>query len=295
MTITPQKPVRLDPSFAFSSVPGIAAATAFAVSDVLAKVILGLGSDVLTMLLLRSAVGVALMAAWLRFGPRPKADARVRLLSIGNGLLFAGVTFCLFKAIAIIDVPTAVLSYFVYPLLTGLVAAAAGLDRVSWRGILSAVLAFVGLAVMIGAHPSGLALDGVAYALGAALCRTGMLLLTRAFLVGADARVTTWYTQLSTLAVFVALSLATQSWNGPQTDGGWVAMIALGVTTTAGILFLFVSTVRIGPFRTALIMYLEPLLAMVLSALVLAEVITPIQGVGSAIMLAALVAFQVWR
>ncbi len=52
---------------------------------------------------------------------------------------------------------------------------------------------------------------------------------------------------------------------------------------------------RIGPFRTALIMHLEPLTAMILSALVLSEAITPIQGIGSAIMLAALIAFQLWR
>jgi drug/metabolite transporter (DMT)-like permease len=35
--------------------------------------------------------------------------------------------------------------------------------------------------------------------------------------------------------------------------------------------------------------------ATVLSALILGEVITPLQGLGSAIMLAALVAFQIWR
>ena len=69
----------------------------------------------------------------------------------------------------------------------------------------------------------------------------------------------------------------------------------MSVATTAGILFIFVSTVRIGPFRTALIMNLEPLTAMILSAIVLGEVITPVQGFGSAIMLAALVAFQLWR
>jgi len=60
-------------------------------------------------------------------------------------------------------------------------------------------------------------------------------------------------------------------------------------------LFVFVSTLRIGPFRTALIMNLEPLTATILSALVLGQAITPIQGIGSAIMLAALVAFQLWR
>jgi drug/metabolite transporter (DMT)-like permease len=69
----------------------------------------------------------------------------------------------------------------------------------------------------------------------------------------------------------------------------------MSVATTVSILFIFVSTVRIGPFRTALIMNLEPLIAMILSALILGDIITPLQAAGSGIMLAALIAFQLWR
>jgi drug/metabolite transporter (DMT)-like permease len=275
--------------------PGVFAGTALGVSDVLAKMVLAVGCDVLSMLSFRSVIGLAFVATWLRIGPKPSADARVRWISLGIGLLFGGLIFCLFKAIEAIDVPTAILSYFAYPLLTGLTASLFGLEPLRWRGVLCALAAFFGLAVMIGAHPAGLAIAGVAYALGAACCRTGVLLATRAFLVGADARLTTWYSMMSSTAVFVAISFATQSWNGPQTSWGWVALVGLSLATTAGILFVFVSTVRIGPFRTAVIMHLEPLTATILSALVLGEVITLAQGVGAAIMLTALVAFQLWR
>ena len=148
---------------------------------------------------------------------------------------------------------------------------------------------------MIGAHPAGLALAGIAYGLGAACCRTGVLIVTRAFLVGEDARLTTWYSVIAQALIFVAVSLGAQTWDPPQTTVGWVALVALSVATTASILFIFVSTMRIGPFRTALIMNLEPLTATILSALVLGEIITPLQAAGSGIMLAALVAFQLWR
>jgi probable blue pigment (indigoidine) exporter len=276
-------------------VPAIAAGTTLGLSDVLAKFVLATGCDVLSMLSFRSVIGCIFMAAWLAIGARPKADARVRLISLGIGVVFAGLVFCLFKAIDAIDVPTAILSYFAYPLLTGIAAALLGLDRLRWQGVLCALVAFVGLAIMIGAHPAGLAIAGVVYALGAACCRTGVLLVTRGFLAGADARLTTWYSMLSSTAIFIAVSFATRSWNAPQTTAGWLALVALSVATTAAILFIFVSTLRIGPFRTALIMHLEPLTAMLLSALLLGEVITPVQGAGSALMLAALVAFQLWR
>ncbi|HEY2532604.1 MAG TPA: DMT family transporter [Xanthobacteraceae bacterium] len=275
--------------------PGIAAALSLGLSDVLVKVVAAAGCDVLTMLTFRSVFGMLFVAIWLHFGAKSYADARVRFTSLAIGVLFTALVFCLFEAITVIDVPTAILSYFAYPLLTGIAAALIGFEPFRWRGILCALLAFFGLAVMIGAHPAGLVLAGVGFALGAACCRTAVLLITRAWLVGADVRLTTWYSLLSSTAIFVAASLATRTWHGPQTTAGWTALLGLSLATTAGIVFLFISTVRIGPFRTALIMHLEPLTAVILSALMLGEVITPIQGVGSAIMLAALVAFQLWR
>ncbi len=279
----------------FNLAPGITAGIALGVSDVLTKIVIGTGADVLTILSFRSLVGIAFVATWLRFGPKPQADRRVRLISLGIGLLFSALIFCLFKAIAAIDVSTAVLSYFTYPLLTGIAASIFGLEPLRWRGLLCAVAAFCGLAIMLGAHPAGLAFAGVAYAIGAGCCRTAVLLITRAYLVGADARLTTWYSMLSSTAVFIAVSVEQQNWNAPQTSLGWICLVVMSLATTASILFVFVSTLRIGPFRTALIMNLEPLTATILSALVLGQVITPLQGLGSAIMLAALVAFQLWR
>jgi len=279
----------------FPLAPGIAAGTALGISDVLAKIVLATGCDVLTMLSFRSLIGLAFVASWLRFGAKPYADARVRTISLVIGVMFTGLIYCLFKAIEAIDVPTAVLSYFTYPLLTGLGASLIGLEPLRWKGFLCALLAFFGLALMIGAHPAGLVFAGVAYAIGAACCRTGILLVTRAYLVGADPRLTTWYSMISSTAIFVAVSLITQTWNPPQATVGWVYLIAVSFATTAAILFVFISTVRIGPFRTALIMNLEPLTATIMSALLLGEIITPVQGFGSAIMLAALVAFQLWR
>jgi len=280
----------------FSSAPGIAAAVVLGVSDVLVKIIAAAHCDVLTMLSFRSVIGLAFMAIWLRFGRRQQpANARIRWISVGIGVLFAVLIFCLFKAIELNDVSTAVLTYFVYPLLTGLAAAATGLERLRWQGIACALAAFGGLAIMIGAHPAGLALGGIAFALAAASCRTGVLIVTRAFLIGADARLTTLYSVIAQAAIFVALSVVTQTWHPPETDAGWAALIGMSLATTAGIVFIFVSTMRVGPFRTALIMNLEPLIAMVGSALVLGDMITPMQALGSGIMLAALMAFQLLK
>jgi drug/metabolite transporter (DMT)-like permease len=275
--------------------PALLGASSFACADVLSKITLSAGADVLTVSAVRGVLGLAILFVWLRLDRRPAFGPRARWISLGLGVLFAGNVFLLFKAIETVPVPIAILSYFVYPLLTGLAAAATGLEIITWRGAAAAVVAFLGLALMIGAHPSALAIVGVLAALGAAGCRVVLLLVTRAALTGADALQITWYSLISSTVLFVAVALATLNWQPPATASGWIALVVLGAAVTAGILGVFASTGRIGPFRTALFMNLEPLLATIGSALFLGEVITPLQALGGAAMIAALVAFQLRR
>ncbi len=276
--------------------PAVLGASSFACADVLSKVVLIDGADVLTMSAVRAVLGVAMLFAWLKLVPPPAAfTLRATWISLGLGVLFAGNVFLLFKAIETVEVPIAILTYFVYPLLTGLAAAASRLEKITWRGAAAAVAAFLGLALMIGAHPTTLAAGGILAALGAALCRVVILLVTRALLSGADPLRITWYSLVSSTVVFVIAALAAWNWQPPLTTSGWLALVVLSAAVTTGLLGVFASTVRIGPFRTALFMNLEPLLTAIGSALFLAQVLTPLQALGGGVMLAALVMFQLRR
>ena len=276
--------------------PVLIAATTFGFSDVSAKIVLEAGGDVLSLLTFRSVVGIGLLSVWLRLGGSgAKLSPRLKWISLGLGLLLTLNLLGVFKAIELVPVSIAILTYFIYPLLTGLIGAATGIDRLTWRGAMTAIVAFVGLGLIIGAHPVQLAALGLVAAVGAALVRVAMLLITRATLAGADARLVTWYTLWSSTLVFVGLSLATWNWQPPHTVLGWIAFVGIGPTTTAAILALYVSTQRIGPFRTALYMNLEPLMTAALSTVVLGDRMTPLQMAGGAVMIAALCAFQMRR
>src|SRR5215813_14085789 len=276
--------------------PAVLGASSFACADVMSKVVLIDGADVLTMSAVRAVLGLAILFGWMQLVPsRAAFGRRETWMALCLGVVFAGNVFLVFKAIEAVEVPIAILTYFVYPLLTGLAAAATGLEKVTWRGAAAAVAAFLGLALMIGAHPTTLAAVGILAALAAALCRVVILLVTRALLSGADPLRITWYSLVSSTVVFVIAALATANWQPPVTISGWLALIALSAAVTTGLLGVFASTVRIGPFRTALFMNLEPLLTAIGSALFLAEVLTPLQALGGAVMLAALVMFQLHR
>ena len=276
--------------------PGIVAATAFGVTDVLSKIVFASGVDVLTLALFRGFVGLAIMFVYLRVDPPSLAQTpQTRWIQLGLGVLFAGIIFGIFKALELVPVSIAILTYFAYPLLTGIAGAMFGIDKLTWRGAASALAAFFGLILMIRAHPQEIEIAGIAFGLFAAFCRVAVLLIARAKLNDADPRLTTWNSLISSTAVFSIAALVTLNWHNPQTAIGWAAIITVSICTAIATLTIFISTARIGPFRTALVMNLEPLLATILSVPLLGEVITPIQALGGAIMLAALVAFQLRR
>ena len=156
--------------------PGVIAATSFALSDTLAKLVFAAGGDVLTLALIRGVIGLGILFVFLRIGPPPKPSTpRTRVIALGLGVLFAAVVYGLFKAIELITVPVAVLTYFIYPLLTGIGAFMFGIERLSWQGALAALVAFLGLALMIGAYPQHLSALGIVFALGAAVSRAVFL------------------------------------------------------------------------------------------------------------------------
>jgi probable blue pigment (indigoidine) exporter len=276
--------------------PVLTAAVMFSVSDVFAKLALEGGADVLSLLTFRSILGVGLVFLWLRLGKGAVALPRnAKWIALALGVLLTANLFFLFKAIEVIPVSIAILTYFIYPLLTGILGAMTGIDRLTVTGAAIALVAFFGLALIVGASASGLAVVGLLAAVGGALCRTGMLLVTRATLKGTDARLVTSYTLWSSTLVFAALSLLSRNWQWPHGTPGWVAFLGIGFTTTAAIVALYASTQRIGPFRTALFMNLEPLMTAAFSAVVLGDRLTPLQVFGGAMMIAALCLFQARR
>ena len=66
-----------------------------------------------------------------------------------------------------------------------------GIDKLGWRGATAAVVAFLGLALIVGAHPGAIAVAGLAFAFGTACLRTAVLLISRGALGGADSRLLT--------------------------------------------------------------------------------------------------------
>lgn len=279
-----------------AAAPGLIAACAFASVSVFGKVSFQHGADIATFLVTRGIIGSAVLWLWLKGVPQTRAfTPRERAAALTLGLLFAANVYSLFRGIAVIPVAIVELVYFLYPLITGLVGTFTGLDRVGRRGVIAAVIALAGLALMVGADTQGLAWTGLAFAVAAAVFRSAMLLLTRAILPTADPRDVSWYTMIGSSAVFVTLLAAQGEIHLPAGAPGWSALVWASVAAAIALIAMFASARRIGPFRTALVMNAEPVAVIVLSWLVLDETLNPVQWAGAAIMIASLIWFQLRR
>ena len=276
--------------------PAVIAALSFSTTDILLKVTYAAGMDVLTLASLRAVLAAIFFWIWLRIAPPVRWHTpRERMVALGLGVLFALSVIGLLEAVALLPVSIAILAYFIYPLLTGIAAALTGVERLGARALLTAAVAFVGLALMLGVSFGGLSVFGLACAFGAALSRVASLLATRAFLSGTDARVTTWYSMLPSAILFVAISLLAGVWSVPNSLWGWGAFLGVAISSTLSTLLIYVSTNTVGPFRTALALNLEPLVTLIASMALLEEVLAPVQMLGAAMMIAALCGFQFAR
>jgi drug/metabolite transporter (DMT)-like permease len=276
--------------------PGVAAALSFSAVDILIKVVFASGMDVITMVTLRGVLVVAFLAIWLQVRPPSvRHTKRQRVIAWVVGVVFAGTMFGLMMAIALLPVSIAILAYFVYPLLTGVAGGVTGIDRLSFPALMTTLAAFLGLALLLGSGFQSLSTAGITWALAAAIFRVISLLMTRAWLNGTDARLTTWYSMLPSTLLFVCGSVIVGDWHMPENGLGWAAFVGTSVFSTLSTLLVYVSTNRVGPFRTAFVMNLEPLVTTVLSVLLLGEWLSTPQVLGAMVMLVSLALFQFAR
>ena len=143
--------------------------------------------DVLSFITTRGVL--TLLFFWFRLRGAPPARShtrRERIISIALGLMFSANIFALLLAIQLLPLSIAILTYFIYPLLTGFAGAATGIDRVEWRGLFAALAALIGLAMMLGARLGEVAPLGIVAPIAAAVLRVVSLLVTRASLRDTD-------------------------------------------------------------------------------------------------------------
>jgi len=211
-----------------------------------------------------------------------------RMIAFAIGAAQAVQSFALYSSLERISVGLAMIIFYVFPLIVGVLASAIGQERLTGRLVTALIIAFLGLVLVFNIAGPGPDLAGALFAGLAAIGWTIVVVFGTQLASGGDARVVTLHIQLSALILFSLSLVVTGEVRFPVSRDGWLALALIPFLYGAAMAAFFTATQIIGSVRTSLMMNFEAVSAIVLGYLVLGQTLTSLQLAGAAIVIAAL-------
>jgi drug/metabolite transporter (DMT)-like permease len=173
------------------------------------------------------------------------------------------------------------------PLLTFGLALAHRQERFSWKGLLGAVLAVGGIAVVFSSGlDAGVPLTSMLAILAGALCWAEALIVVKAFPPVQPAAMNTVAMAVGTVVLLALASIFDDAYVLPQTASTWGAQAYLVLAGSIGVFWLYVFVLRGWTASAASYqLVLIPLVTVVVSAWLQDEPITPAFAAGSFLVL----------
>ncbi len=298
MTPDEASPPRADRRATLGIVYVVASATAFGAMAILARIAFATGVDVVTLLALRFAIAAAamLIIARSRGVSLPTGSTLGALILLG-AVGYGGQAASFFTALTLAPAGLVALLLYLHPAFVAVLAAVFLHENVTVAKLAALTMALTGTALTI-APALG---DGSRIAMGPAVAAGIGFAVAAATFYAVYIIVGSWLGRrvgslamsavviVSAAAVFSAAAII----RGPQwphAAAGWVAVVAIAlVSTVAAITLYFAGLARIGPTRAATLSTVEPLVTVTLAAILLDEMIAPLQLAGGALILAAVV------
>ncbi len=269
----------------------MASAAAYGLMPILGKTAYQAGVGTLPLLAWRYAIAALVFTLLLR-GHSQSWGERLRLWALG--LVFVINSLAYFLALRTVSASVVALLLYSYPVLVTLLAAVAGLERLTVRSLTTALLTFAGCALtaMGGAEsiPLSGAGIGVVFALLSAFVYASFLVLTSRFAAGVPARVLAQHLAQTSALVCAALALASGGLGLPSTPRAWLSVIGIALVSTVFALFTFFAGMAlIGPTRASVLSSFEVVVTLLLAFLLLGERLDLRQWAGAFLIVSALV------
>ena len=186
-------------------------------------------------------------------------------------------------SVTFIPVNLTVVVFYTYPMMTLLAVSAMERRRPSVAELLAVILALVGVGLAMQVGFQSLNVAGVGFALLAAIGVTGSFAVASRVLPQAGITRMAWYACSVAFLGGAAMTLGFDALAVPNTAFG-IALIAVVVAIFAtAVLSMFVAVRLIGPVRLATFLCLEPVTAIFVAVLALAEHLKGGQWLGVAL------------
>ena len=271
------------------------AAISFGLAPTLARIALDGGTDMPTILAVRSLLAWAGVYALARaMGGRPNLFSAHGLRGILIGVPLAAASFGYLGAVRFIPVSLATLIFFTFPLVVALLARIVDKERLTAVRLGALGATFVGLALTLGADSGRIDGAGIALAALASLSISIVFVLSNRLMRDVDSLGANFTMMTTSALAFTAWMVWEVGFTAPATASGWVGLFGGSLIYVFGVAGFFLAIQSIGPVRTALYINLEPLVSLSAAFLLLHERLFAAQYAGGALILAALVVMS-WR
>ena len=237
--------------------------------------------------LMRTLIGGIMLAAMvtLKGGFDKPAVRQDRLPLLLGGVALGLNWVALFEAYQVLNVSLATLIYYVGPILVLLLSPLLFHEKLTGRKALSAAVVAVGLVLISGSIVvAGASIRGLLVAMASAFLYASVIIANKKV-----ARTNGLQTAaVEVAAAFVVVSVYTICTAGvPKIPAGeWPFVATIGLVNTGLAYLLYFSGLqKISGQSAALISYLDPVSALIFSAVFLHEAMTPVQLLGAVLMI----------
>lgn len=247
--------------------------------------------------LYRAVMGAGLIGIYLLAkGKNPFSGGLKReilLLLLSGGAM--GINWILlFQAYRYTSVSTATLCYYFAPVIVTALSPVLFRERLTRKQLFCFAMATLGLVLITGLEPSaGSAnLTGILFGLGAAVLYAAVILLNK--YIRSTAGIQRTFLQfLAAIVTLIPYVAATGGVTLSRLDStGWMCLLVVGILHTGITYCLYFSSLKEIPGqRTAILSYIDPLVAVLISVTVLREPMTWQQALGGGLILG----FTLWN
>ena len=219
--------------------------------------------------------------------PFREIGKEARLLLLSGAVM--GINWILFfQAFRYTTVSLATLSYYFAPVIVTVASTVLFREKLTGRQILCFVMSTLGLVLITGTvgFSGGRDLIGVLFGIGAAFLYATVILLNK-FIKNVDGIHRTllqFLAAIVVLAPYVALSGG--STLGTMDGKGWISLLVIGLIHTGVFYCVYFSSLKELPGqKTAILSYIDPLMAVIVSVAILGEPLTWLQAIGGLLIL----------
>ena len=244
--------------------------------------------------LYRAILGAALIGAYLlikRENPfRAGLRREILLLLLSGGAM--GINWILlFEAYRYTTVSTATLCYYFAPVIVTILSPVLFREALTPKQIVCFLMATLGLVLITGVEGRG-SLTGILFGLGAAAFYAAVILLNKYIRHTAGIQ-RTFLQFLAAIVVLIPYVAATGGVTLSRLNTmGWLCLLVVGLFHTGITYCLYFSSLKAIPGQSAAILsYIDPLVAVLVSVMVLKEPLSAQQALGGALILG----FTLWN